>query len=92
MELKEVQNLVNETTNMLNSFSDENMETFVKQMNFQHRTLQQNFTKMCLKWIENVGSDDYRYDGRNQYSHEICKEIVDKVGKDFPLNTYLPTI
>jgi hypothetical protein len=46
-------------------------------MGKDHRTLQQSFTKLCLKWIEYVGSEEYHFDGRNQDSHETCKKLVE---------------
>lgn len=77
MELEVIQKTVKDVTNIVNSFSDDSMKTFLKQMSFQHRTLQQSFTRLCLKWIELVASDEYRFDGRNQHSHEQCKKIVE---------------
>lgn len=69
------QNIAKEMSNFVNSFSSDH-EGFITEMGNDHRTLQQSFTKLCLKWIEFVGSDDYRHDLRNQDSHETCKKIV----------------
>ncbi len=58
-------------------------DLFNKSMSCQHRTLQQTFTSMCLHWIKYVGSDEYKTDLRNQYSHEQCKlmyEFMEKNG------------
>lgn len=41
-----------------------------------HRTNQQSFTRLCLAWIEYVGSDAYRYDARNIGSRNVCKEML----------------
>jgi hypothetical protein len=62
-------------SDFVNNFSCDKQE-FVKEMAKDHRTLQQSFTKLCLMWIEYVSSDDYRFDGRNQDSHETCKKMV----------------
>jgi hypothetical protein len=79
MDLQQITDTVNKVTDVLNTFGDSNMNTFVHQMSFQHRTLQQSFTKLCMKWIEHCASDEYKFDGRNQQSHELCKEICEKM-------------
>jgi len=48
----------------------------IKCHTFDHRTLQQKFTTLCLAWVQRVGSSDYGNDGRNEYSHDQCKKIV----------------
>lgn len=53
------------------------MTEFVEKMIYKHRTLQQSFTKLCMKWIEKVASDEYTYDGRNEGSHKTCKRLLD---------------
>jgi len=68
--------VVNEVTNLINNFSDQPIEEFVKYMNNEHRTLQQSFTKLALKWIENCASEEYRHDGRNQASHETSAKLL----------------
>ena len=61
---------------MVNSFTFR-PEDFCKDMCKEHRTLQQSFTTLCLEWIKTCSKEDYRYDGRNEYSHFIAKEIAD---------------
>jgi len=80
MTAEEIQNLVNKVTDMVNVYGDENQKTFVRQMSFQHRTLQQSFTQLCFMWIKFAGSDEYRFDGRNQATHEECKKIKEALG------------
>jgi hypothetical protein len=63
--------IVSDITDYVNSFGDVHTE-FIQNMRSEHRTLQQSFTRLCLKWIEFVGSDEYSFDMRNQQSHEIC--------------------
>ena len=95
MELEEIQKVVEEVTDVVNSFGDDKMNTFIRQMTFQHRTLQQSFTRLCLKWIETVASDEYRYDGRNQHSHDLCKKVVETmkpVNSGCDLSKCLPLI
>ena len=69
------QELAYQMSNFVNSFSSDHQE-FISEMNKDHRTLQQSFTKLCLKWIEHCASDDYRHDLRNQDSHTTCKKMV----------------
>lgn len=72
----QAQEVVNNVTDYLNSFSNKNAE-FIKEMNREHRTLQQSFTKLCLEWLENCASEDYHFDGRNEASHKVSKEVVE---------------
>ncbi len=72
--------LTNEITNYLNTYGDKS-EEFNDAMSREHRTLQQNFTRLCLAWIEHCASDDYHYDGRNEASHNTSKVILEGFGK-----------
>ena len=67
--------LVEKITDFVNSYSLKS-EQFNEAMSREHRTLQQSFTRLCLKWIEYVASDEYRTDGRNEASHEICAQLL----------------
>lgn len=51
------------------------LKEVIRLHSFDHRTLQQKFTSYCLSWIEKVGSSDYGFDGRNEYSHKQCEKI-----------------
>ena len=53
---------------------------FVEYASRQHRTLQQTFTNLCFAWIRHLASlEENQYDGRNEASVKVCKEIVEKV-------------
>jgi hypothetical protein len=67
--------LADEITNYLNTFGGKS-EEFNNAMSTEHRTLQQNFTRLVLGWIEHVASDEYRHDGRNEASHNTCKQLM----------------
>jgi hypothetical protein len=101
---QKMQKLVSEITDAVNNFGFD-QELFNRLMSNEHRTLQQSFTRLCFAWIENVASEDYRTDGRNDISHIVCKSIIDgrnneliKSGlkeidlKYFKLSKTLPTI
>lgn len=81
---------VNKVSDMVNSMSFI-PEEFCMHMAYEHRTIQQNFTRLCLEWIKTCASDDYRHDDRNRASHVKCKEIVETMSKD-PAWDFLPYI
>ena len=62
-------------TDYVNSFSDKS-EEFNNAMSNQHRTLQQSFTKLCLKWLEHCATNEYRFDGRNEGAHQVSSELI----------------
>lgn len=47
------------------------------QLTREHKTLQQNFTRFCLAWLNTVASDDYRADGRNEDSKKLAIDIAE---------------
>ena len=66
------------------------VEEFVKAMGRKHRTLQQNFTKLCFAWIQHLAKlEENEYDARNEASVVAAKKIVDAVG---PYGFSLPLI
>lgn len=70
-------------TNFVNTFSSGiTNKQFIEAMNRQHRTLQQSFTRLCLTWLENCASDEYRFDGRNEGTHNTCKELISEFKKN----------
>ena len=80
----------NEVSNMLNSLGFV-PELFCEEMKKDHRTIQQNFTRLCFEWIKTCASDDYAHDERNRASHVKCKAIVDTMSTD-PAWDFLPYI
>jgi hypothetical protein len=93
--MENVQKLVSDLTDYLNFFSDNKNKLFIESMSYEHRTLQQAFTVLCLKWLENCASDEYRHDLRNQASYTISKELIElfeqKTGVKNP-SEFLPFI
>src|ERR1019366_169708 len=67
-EIEEV--VFNTISDALNSGLDINK--LIERHTRDHRTLQQKFTTLCLKWVETVGASNYGFDGRNECSHEQC--------------------
>lgn len=66
-------------------------EKVCAEMRRDHRTIQQNFTRLCFEWIKTCASDDYAHDERNRASHVKCKAIVDTMSTD-PAWDFLPFI
>lgn len=78
-------------TNVVNG-SPLNMQGIVDALAVEHRTLQQNFTRLCFAWIKKVATDPcYSTDDRNQATYVKCKAIYDTMSKD-PAWDYLPFI
>lgn len=48
----------------------------VKYTNNWHRYLQNELVKLARAIIQNAASDEYKYDGRNEWAHTISKEII----------------
>lgn len=78
---KETKN-VRKVSDMLNSFSF-SPEDFCKEFSKEHRTIQQNLTRLCIHWLCTCASDDYRYDLRNEASHVIAKALIESQSPDF---------
>ncbi len=80
----EVKNKENATkvADMLNVFGFD-YDGFCEAMSREHRTLQQSFTRLCIHWLCTCASDDYKYDGRNEASHEVAKALIESQDADF---------
>jgi hypothetical protein len=84
--MRDAKQIVSEVTNYVNTFGDVHTE-FIKSMEVEHRTLQQSFTRLCLKWIEHVASEEYRHDLRNEQAHKTCKLMME-LFRDYQGLTY----
>lgn len=52
-------------------------KVFAEQFKRQHRTLQQSMMRAMLTCIKAAADEEnYHYDGRNESTHKVCKEIV----------------
>lgn len=52
---------------------------FCEEMSREHRTLQYEFTELCIWWLEKCGEmyEQGRYDARNEHSCRLGKEFTD---------------
>ena len=73
---------VRKVSDMLNSFSFD-PEEFCKEFTKEHRTIQQNLTRLCIHWLCTCASDDYRFDGRNEGSHNLARVLMTSQDADF---------
>ena len=69
--------IVKEISNYVNSYSSDYKE-FARLMSYEHRTLQQQFTKLCIAWLREL-SETENYDLRNEGSVKFAKSIKDKL-------------
>lgn len=69
--------IVKEISNYVNSYRSDYKE-FARLMSCEHRTLQQQFTKLCIAWLKEL-SETENYDLRNEGSVKFAKSIKDKL-------------
>lgn len=85
------QEVASELTNLVNSFSID-YDAVTQSLSHEHRTLQQNFTRLCFAWIKRVATDpNYGTDDRNRATYVKCKAIYDTMSTD-PAWDFLPMI
>ena len=75
MTYKREQEVAEKISDLINNMCLNEKEV-CKAMCNEHRTLQQNFTRLCIEWLKTCASEDYRHDGRNEDSHHLAQEIV----------------
>lgn len=73
---EQTQEMVSSITDFVNSSS--RGSDFNELMAREHRTLQQSFTRLCLRWLEHISQDEYKTDLRNEKSKEVAKELISK--------------
>ena len=52
-------------------------KAFIETFKREHRTLQQSAFKMFLELIEEMATENYRTDGRNEASQKMAKTLLD---------------
>jgi hypothetical protein len=50
----------------------------IELMGREHRTLQQNMTRFCVRWLEHLAKQT-EYDLRNEASVQLAKKFVDEI-------------
>lgn len=72
------------TRSILNTFTDP--DDFVDAMLNEHRTIQQNFTRLVADYLAKL-AEEGRFDARNEASVEFAKKVQERVlaeGVGFP--------
>ncbi len=64
---------------------------FCDEMEQSHPTLQQIFTRLCLHWLYHLSQIQY-FDGRNEASVKVAREIHMKVDGGLERRQHLPFI
>jgi hypothetical protein len=72
---------VSAITDQLNKFNFD-QDAFNQAMSNEHRTLQQNFTRLCFAWLEHLASEEYKTDDRNGASQVMAKKLISLYQKD----------
>lgn len=96
--IKDYENATYEEWEDRNNFNAEVIDTMINDFGFDekiiaekmannHPTLQQNFMRLCMRFIENMAGKEY-YDGRNEASVKTAKQIIEALGG----TAYLPTV
>jgi hypothetical protein len=81
MDKQKETNLAIHITDELNGSFDK--KAFCERMSREHRTLQAEFTSLCLEWLSTCREmyEDERYDGRNMYACRTGKVLMDHLEK-----------
>ena len=66
---------------MLNVMGGRNSQDFIATMGREHRTIQQNFTKLCFAWIKDLSEREH-WDARNEASVRFAKSVMKNVPED----------
>lgn len=77
---KEKQLAITITDSINGAFS---YKAFVEQMSREHRTLQADFTTLCIEWLRKCREmyEEDNYDGRNKYACQTGKVLMDYIEK-----------
>jgi len=73
--MKDGKELAIALTDFVNSYNFDK-EGFINQFCREHRTLQQSAVRLMLELLEHISTEEYRFDGRNQGSHKVCKDLM----------------
>jgi pantoate kinase len=57
--------------------NDSNYQKVIELMSYQHPSLQQQMTRVCLMWLEHLSNlEEFQYDLRNEASVELAKKLL----------------
>ena len=84
--------LARDMSDFVNAVGSLRTREFCFAMSREHRTLQQNFSKLCYEWLrfQSQQYEDQNYDGRNEYACRVANKIM--TDPDLKYETQLPLI
>lgn len=68
-------NIANCLTNAINIMGFDPNKV-AQELKHQHRSLQEDFTHICMAWLKEVAAPYYPYDARNECSHIAAKQML----------------
>ena len=88
VDVQDPEDMAKAMTDFINSFHPKSKE-FCDAMANEHRTLQQNFTRLCLAWLKKCDemNKSGRYDLRNEDSVKLASKIVQAYGDEMYLRS-----
>lgn len=73
----EARKLAREVSSAVNCFGFDT-KGFCEEMSREHRTLQQNFTRLCVDWLRTLSEyKEFQYDERNRLSVEAARTMIE---------------
>ena len=66
--------IAKEMSNFVNGASSQDNEEFIEFWETEHRTLQSEFTQLCVNWFESLAKRS-TYDGRNKWCIDLAKKM-----------------
>lgn len=81
-EVKEIQELADKLSRFVNGNSQECIQKLADTVLRDHRTLQQQtfgFFLICIRKWAALALSESRYDARNEWTVQVCRQIVDWV-------------
>jgi len=81
MDNQKEKNLATHITDEINCIFD--YKAFCEQMRREHRSLQADFTRLCLEWLNTCRElyEEEYYDGRNEHACRTGKMLMDYLEK-----------
>lgn len=73
-----MQDHVKAVSDVANALSPRSCSDFAREFSREHRTIAQNFTRLCVSWLEELAKQT-NYDMRNEASVKLAKEFVAKI-------------
>ena len=83
--------VVKTLSDFVNCYSTPDFAEVIKFMSWEHRTLQQQMTQVCVLWLKHLASLEEHdgYDLRNEASVKLAKRLLSEVEEH---DLYLPLI